>query len=199
MDAKKSGKLAILLILPMIVLMASGCTNLGLGGDTSVSGNGVVITKFQSNLNNIESDDDVTLHLEVQNRGDAIAMAAAELIGIYAQDWNLFGNTEQIIGERVAFAAPDLVLKGLDLLLPFSLVFVLGPKGAQQGGAGPGQLVIIIRNDVGDRSSADAQLLGQGHVAAQLGQGLRHCRCTGEGNDLPQGPGQARFGAQDLG
>ncbi len=99
MDAEKSGKLAILLLLTGIVLTTSGCTSIGLGGDTAAIGSGVAVTKFDSNLDALESDDEVTLHLEVQNRGDAIATAAAELIGIYTQDWNLFGNTEQMIGE----------------------------------------------------------------------------------------------------
>jgi hypothetical protein len=98
MDAKKTGELAILLFLPIVVLAASGCTNLGLGGSSGVSGAGVVVTKFESSLQSIQSDDEVMLHLEVQNMGDAIAMAAAELINIYPQDWNVL-NTEQTIGE----------------------------------------------------------------------------------------------------
>ncbi len=98
MAATKSGmNVKLLLILASIVILASGCTNIGLGGE-GVSGNGIVITNFEPTLSNIQSDDEVVLHLEVQNTGDAIGMAAAELIGIYTQDWNVF-NTEQLIGE----------------------------------------------------------------------------------------------------
>lgn len=98
MDAGNTQKLATLLVVPMVILLASGCTNIGLGGDSGVSGTGIVIKKFESSLRNVQSDDELTVHLEVQNMGDAIGMAAAELINIYPQDWNVF-NTEQMIGE----------------------------------------------------------------------------------------------------
>ena len=98
MDAINTKKLAILLILPMVVLLASGCTNLGLGGGNGVSGSGVVIKTFDSTLKSVQSDDEFALHLEVQNMGDAIALAAAQIINIVPTDWNAF-NTEQMIGE----------------------------------------------------------------------------------------------------
>jgi len=85
-----------LLILPLAVILVSGC--IGGGGGTTVSGNGVVITKFEPSLNSLESNDRLTLHLEVQNRGDAIGKAAAKLIGIYPNDWGVF-MTDQSLDE----------------------------------------------------------------------------------------------------
>ncbi len=90
--------LAILLILPMLVLLASGCTIPGLSGGTSISGSGVVITQFASSLSALESGDEVNLHLEVQNMGGVIGDVAAQLIGIYPGDWGM-PNTEYFIGE----------------------------------------------------------------------------------------------------
>ncbi len=98
MTTKNSTKgLAILLILPAVVMLASGCTNLGLGG-SSTSGYGIVIKTFESSLSSIESEDDLVVHLEVQNMGDVIGEAAAQLIGIYPPEWGQ-PNTEFYIGE----------------------------------------------------------------------------------------------------
>lgn len=76
------------LVLPLLVVLVSGCTLPNGGG--GVSGNGIVITQFEPSLRSIESDDEVSLHLEVQNRGDVTGTAAAKLIGIYPQDWGVF-------------------------------------------------------------------------------------------------------------
>ncbi|MBN2330811.1 MAG: hypothetical protein JXC85_03275 [Candidatus Aenigmarchaeota archaeon] len=85
-----------LLILPIAILLVSGCLNLG--GGSSISGNGIVITTFEPSLRSIESNDDVLVHLEVQNQGDVIGTAAAKLIGIYPQDWGVF-QTDQLLDE----------------------------------------------------------------------------------------------------
>ncbi len=97
MNKVKMGKnLEWLLILPVAVVLVSGCINLG--GDTGVTGNGIVITKFEPSLKSVESADDLILHLEVQNQGDVIGRAAAKLIGIYPQDWGVF-QTDQLLDE----------------------------------------------------------------------------------------------------
>jgi hypothetical protein len=85
-----------LLILPIAILLVSGC--LTLDGGTSITGNGIVITKFEPSLRSVESNDDLLLHLEVQNQGDVIGRAAAKLIGIYPQDWGVF-QTDQLLDE----------------------------------------------------------------------------------------------------
>lgn len=85
-----------LLILPIAVLLVSGCLNIG--GGTGISGTGIVINKFEPSLSAIETDDKVTVHLEVQNKGEAIGKAAATLLGIYTQDWGVI-MTDQLIGE----------------------------------------------------------------------------------------------------
>jgi hypothetical protein len=85
-----------LLILPIAVVLVSGC--LTLDGGTGVTGNGIIITQFEPSLRNIESNDDVLLHLEVQNQGDVIGTAAAKLIGIDTQNWGVF-QTDQLLDE----------------------------------------------------------------------------------------------------
>jgi len=96
MASLKTNKMGWLLILPVAILLVSGCV--GGGGTSTVTGNGVTITKFEPSLANINSGNRVNLHLEVQNRGEAIAKSAAKLIGIYSQDWSVF-QTDQPIGE----------------------------------------------------------------------------------------------------
>ena len=99
MTASKSVRgLAFLLVIPVAVLLASGCTNFDLGGGTGVSGAGIVITKFEPSLPNLESNDEVLLHLEVQNTGDVIGEAAAVLMGITAEEWDTYA-TNYDIGE----------------------------------------------------------------------------------------------------
>ncbi len=100
MTALKNGRsLALVLAIPLAVLLVSGCVDVpGLGGGAGVSGNGIVITKFEPSLSSLESNDPVRLHLEVQNRGDVIGEAAAVLMGIDSQAWGSY-NTEQYIGE----------------------------------------------------------------------------------------------------
>ncbi|UCD03125.1 MAG: hypothetical protein JSV63_00625 [Candidatus Aenigmatarchaeota archaeon] len=99
MAATKTGKsLAILLILPAVVLLTSGCTDF-LGGGAGPSGNGIVITSFQSDLTEVESEEDVGLHLEVQNQGDVIGYAAAQLINIDPTAWGGFAFADYDIGE----------------------------------------------------------------------------------------------------
>ena len=95
---KSASDLKFLLILPLAVVLVSGCINLG--GDGGVSGNGVVITKFEPSLASVESDDELSLRLEVQNNGDAIARAAAKLIGIYPQDWGVF-QTDKMLDDLI--------------------------------------------------------------------------------------------------
>ncbi len=97
---KTSKNLAILLILPVAVLLISGCTDFGLGGDSGVGGQGIVITSFGADLTSLESNQDVGLHLEVQNRGDVIGEAAAQLINIDPIVWGL-PFTEFDIGELI--------------------------------------------------------------------------------------------------
>jgi hypothetical protein len=90
----------LMFLLPIVgILVVSGCTGIpDFGGGGGVSGNGIVITKFEPSLSSIESNDDVRLHLEVQNRGGVMGTAAAVLMGISPMDWDAF-NTEYFIGE----------------------------------------------------------------------------------------------------
>lgn len=82
-------------ILPIVLLFISGCVAPDGGG---VSGNGIVITKFEPSLAAVNSQDDLSLRVEVENRGEAIGRAAAKLMGIYAQDWGVF-QTDQPLEE----------------------------------------------------------------------------------------------------
>jgi len=92
---KFDSKMGWLLILPLVVILVSGCVG---GGGSTVSGNGIVITKFEPTLKNIQSGERVALHLEVQNQGGTIGKAAAKIIGLYTQDWSVY-QTEQTGGE----------------------------------------------------------------------------------------------------
>jgi len=106
--AKKPFSFGLLLILTAAVVLTSGCV--GGGGGGSVSGSGVVITSFEPSLSAVESDDNIILHLEIQNQGDAMGNAVATLLGIYTQDWQVF-QTDQILGDLLP-SNPDVGTEG---------------------------------------------------------------------------------------
>jgi len=86
------------LILPLVVVLVSGCTLPG--GGTGVSGKGIVIKSFEPSLKDVESDENLLLHLEVQNQGDVKGRAAAKLIGISPTEWGVF-QTDQLLDDLV--------------------------------------------------------------------------------------------------
>ena len=96
MAAIKSSGMKYLVFLSILsaVVLVSGCT------DTGVAfGNGVVITGFESDMGTmaVESRDEVSLLLRVQNQGEVDAYdVEARLIGIDLNEWNAyFGSSER--------------------------------------------------------------------------------------------------------
>ena len=79
-------KLTLLLILAAVVVV-SGCT----GGQQGISyGKGVIITGFESDVGSmsVESEDDVSLMVKVQNQGEVDAEnVKAQIIGIDLDEW----------------------------------------------------------------------------------------------------------------
>ncbi len=96
-----------LLLLIAAVTVTSGCTT-PFGGGSKGGGPGVVVDIFQPTLGQttpIESDEPVSFHLEVINRGDYNnAPAVAELTGIDTTEWKLFGDVYRDLG---LLLAPD--------------------------------------------------------------------------------------------
>jgi hypothetical protein len=88
MVTKNLLKMAFLLLSVAVLVAFSGCVSIG---TTSSTGNGVVINVFEPRLSQIESGEDVSLHIEVQNKGEYNnAPAVAELTGINLQEWGVF-------------------------------------------------------------------------------------------------------------
>jgi hypothetical protein len=92
--------LMFLLTLSAVVLV-SGCTDQG-----GVSyGKGVVITDFDSDFSSLQSGEDLTLRLRVQNQGEADAEnVKAQIIGIDLDEWGTgFGwSEEEDLGTLIA-------------------------------------------------------------------------------------------------
>lgn len=88
----KFRRFAILLILPALVLLTSGCT-WPPGGVTSI-GSGVAINEFIPSLSTVNSGDEVKLMLKIENKGSTDALnVKAELTGINLDEWTaLFGD-----------------------------------------------------------------------------------------------------------
>jgi len=101
----RNAKFFLLLFIAAIAL-TSGCT--GLNQSTSGTGQGLFAEIFRPTLGQttpIESDEPVTLHLEVVNKGDYNnAPAVAELTGIDTTEWNLYGDVYRDLG---LLLAPD--------------------------------------------------------------------------------------------
>ncbi len=95
-----------LLLLIGAVIATSGCTAPTIGGGTTGGGPGIVVDIFQPTLGltePIESNEPVTFHLEVVNKGDYNnAPAVAELTGIDTNEWNLFGDVYRDLGTLLA-------------------------------------------------------------------------------------------------
>ena len=93
-----------LLLFIAAIAVTSGCIN----GTTTGGTQGVIADVFRPTLGQttpIESDEPVTFHLEVVNRGDYNnAPAVAELTGIDTNEWNLYGDVYRDLG---LLLAPD--------------------------------------------------------------------------------------------
>jgi hypothetical protein len=89
----KKLKLAFLM-LPILVVFVSGCTLFG--PTTSTSGTGIAVNTFEPDLSPKYSDQDVNLHLEVQNTGDYNTPAVAQLINIDTQTWGAFDEYQDL-------------------------------------------------------------------------------------------------------
>jgi hypothetical protein len=106
---QKSVKTLLVLCVIVATLTISGCvTSPGKGG---AGGPGLVIEKFETSLQQIDSGEDVNLHLEVRNRGDYSGPmgrgvpAAAELMEIDPYEWFVQPSTIINLGELVP---PDI-------------------------------------------------------------------------------------------
>ncbi|RLJ00284.1 MAG: hypothetical protein DRP03_00895 [Candidatus Aenigmatarchaeota archaeon] len=76
----------------LAVLLISGCVQQG-----TTTGSGIVINTFEPALKSVESGEEVSLHLEVQNTGDYTdAPVVAELTGIDLSEWNVIDRYKNL-------------------------------------------------------------------------------------------------------
>ena len=98
-------RLKFLLLLSVFVLVTSGCIG---DGTTTGGGPGLVIEKFDTTLDLIESGEPVGLQLEVRNQGDYNgetgigAPAMAELMSIDPMEWTVTPSTVVDLGTILA-------------------------------------------------------------------------------------------------
>src|SRR3989344_2221493 len=94
-------KKVLILFLASIVIL-SGCTYAGNKSTATTSANGVIITKFAPDFNELRSGDSATLSLSIQNVG------GAEATGLKAQ---LFGGIGEGTGWDVTPVAATVDIK----------------------------------------------------------------------------------------
>jgi hypothetical protein len=96
----------LLLLFIAAVTVISGCT--GIGPGTTGGGQGIAVDIFRPTLGQttpIESEEPVSFHLEVINRGNYNnAPAVAELTGIDTAEWSIYGDVYRDLG---LLLAPD--------------------------------------------------------------------------------------------
>jgi hypothetical protein len=116
------------------VLVVSGCTIPG-GGDGVAYGKGVAITGFESDLGSlaIESEDEVSLLLRVQNQGEVDANdVEAQIIGIDLDEWGTgFSWTEKKDLDDLQAADPITNTEGQTKTAQWNLEAPKLPKGTQ--------------------------------------------------------------------
>ncbi|MCK4714478.1 MAG: hypothetical protein KAT35_02810 [Candidatus Aenigmarchaeota archaeon] len=125
--------LAFLLILSAVVLV-SGCINTG--GDGVAYGKGVIIESFESDMGSmaLESEDEVSLMLKVQNQGEVDAInVEAILIGIDLNEWGTgyswTGDTKDL-GTLLA-ADPQSNTEGQTKVVQWNLEAPVLPRGTE--------------------------------------------------------------------
>jgi hypothetical protein len=126
-------KSIIFLLALFAVLVVSGCTTTDGGGISY--GKGVIITGFESDLGSlaVETDDDVSLLLRVQNQGEVDATnAEAILIGVDLNEWNAaFGYTERQPLNTLMSADPVTETEGQTKTAQWDLKAPKLPKGTE--------------------------------------------------------------------
>ena len=115
------------------VLVVSGCTTTDGGGISY--GKGVIITGFESDMGSlaVETDDDVSLLLRVQNQGEVDATnVEALLIGVDLDEWNAaFGYSEDQNLNTLMSADPVTETEGQTKTAQWDLRAPKLPKGTE--------------------------------------------------------------------
>ncbi len=109
MKTSDSSYLKVLLLVAVVMtVISSGCVTSDTGGST---GPGVVIEEFEPSLTQVESNEPVTLHLEVRNKGEYNGPmgngvpVVAELMGIDTTEWQVLPS---VYSEPMFLFSPDL-------------------------------------------------------------------------------------------